>query len=300
MSIVDVVTLIDNPLSYPEGKRYAAILGANPSKGARSPILWNAAFQAHGVDARMLALDVSADRLEPLLQTLEADPLFFGGAIAMPHKEAVARWLNDRVTPETQAIGAVNCLFRDDAGKLKGTNTDGEAALKSFEGTFGSLQGKAVLLLGPGGAGRAVSAFFQEAVGSAGRLFIAGRSTAAKEFVQSIGAYWVDWARRADQLPRVDVLVNCTSLGSGACASESPLTKGQMAALSNHAVVFDVIYQPTPTTLLSIAFARGLQVLDGTAMNLEQAVLAYGYAVPKCHGDGLTRATMETAKRQLG
>ena len=81
-----VATLADNPLAYPEGKPFAAILGANPSRGARSPALWNAAFRAHGVEAEMLPIDVPAERLDALLDVLDATPSFIGGAIAVPHK----------------------------------------------------------------------------------------------------------------------------------------------------------------------------------------------------------------------
>jgi shikimate dehydrogenase len=95
-TFAQVAALASNPLTYPEGKPFAAILGANPSRGARSPLLWNAAFQAHGVDAEMLPLDVSAEGLIPLLDVLDATPTFIGGAIAVPHKEAVARWLGER------------------------------------------------------------------------------------------------------------------------------------------------------------------------------------------------------------
>lgn len=300
MSIAHVVSLIENPISYPQGKRYAAILGASPSKGARSPALWNAAFSAHGVDAKMLAMDIAADRLAMLLQALEADSSFIGGAIAVPHKEAVAQWLGDRITPEAKAIGAVNCLFRDANGRLKGTNTDGEAALQSFEATLGPVGGKKVLLLGPGGAGRAVAAYFQKAVGNnAGRLIVAGRSEAAEQFARRIGATWLEWQQRLSVLPNIDVLINCTSLGSGSHQGESPLAAEELALMPSQAVVFDIVYQPSPTALLALAAGRGLPILDGTIMNLGQAILAYGHAAPEPNGRDATRHAMEAAKKTL-
>lgn len=298
MSFAALTSLIDNSLPDPEGKSFAAILGASPSKGARSPILWNAAFKAQGINAEMLPMDISGERLTALLSTLEANPNFIGGAIAMPHKEAVAKWLNEHLTPEAKAIGAVNCLYRDATGRLRGTNTDGEAARISFEAHFGPLKGRTVLLLGPGGAGKAVAAYFAQAIGSTGRLMIASRRDQEK-FIASLNrAEQIQWDKIDTVLAQVDAVVNCTSIGTAEQVAQSPLTSEQLARLPGHAVVFDIIYQPRPTGLLQWAQSRGLQTLDGLAMNLEQAVLAYGYAAPQPMGKEVTRQAMEAAKKK--
>lgn len=296
----DVAALADNRLTYAEERSFAAILGANPSKGARSPTLWNAAFKAHGVDAEMLPIDIPANRLERLLAVFDAHPNFLGGAVAMPHKEAVARWLGERLTPEAHVIGAVNCLFRGPDGHLMGTNTDGEGALVSFEAKFGPLTGKSVLLMGLGGAGMAVAAFLARAVGPGGRLVLCSRSEVGKTITARLSADWVAWADIATALSGIDVLVNCTSVGAGKQSGLSPLSPGQLAKLSEHAVVFDVIYQPSPSALLSMVHARGLATLDGAAMNLEQAVLAYGHTAPQPKGACGTRTAMEQARQLLG
>ena len=292
----DVAALADNRLIYAEGRRFAAILGAKPSQGARSPALWNAAFRAHGVDAEMLPFDVPVDHLDPSLAALDDNPRFLGGAVAVPHKERVAQWLGRRVTPEAAAIGAVNCLFRDDAGRLVGTNTDGEGARVSFESRFGGAAGRSILVMGTGGAGKAVAAFFRNAVEPNGRLFITGRSREGRHYAERLRCEWVEWCNLAAALPIADVLINCTSVGSGATAGESPVAAGVLVQLPDQALVFDIIYQPTPSALLVLAAARGLSVLDGAAMNLEQAVLAYGHAVPQLKGREVTRAAMDQAR----
>lgn len=297
MSFDAIAALIDNPLSYPEGTRFAAILGASPSKGARSPLLWNAAFKAQGINAQMLPMDVPSDRLVQLLSVLDANPDFIGGAIAMPHKESIARWLGDRLTPEAHAIGAVNCLYRDTAGRLMGTNTDGEGAVVSYEKQVGAVSGKSVLLLGPGGAGKAVAAFMARAVKPEGRVTICSR--APMDHMRLGAASWIDWKCIDILLPAIDILVNCTSVGAAAQIGQSPLSLEQVSKLPAHAVVFDIIYQPSPSALLQLAHQRGLQTLDGTAMNLEQAVLAFGYAVPGGVDISMTRSAMEIAKRTL-
>lgn len=291
------VELVDNLIVYPDSRCYAAILGTSPSKGARSPALWNAAFAAQGIDATMLPFDVSETHLEKLLAALEADPLFLGGAVAVPHKEAVACWLGGRMTPEAQMIGAVNCLYRGADGRLMGTNTDGEGARVSFENQFGSLLGKKVMLLGPGGAGKAVSAFFACAVGMSGQLIISGRSATGQTYANRIGCNWLGWDDLVSALPRMDVLINCTTVGSGASTEGSPVSAALLDLLPHQAIVFDIIYQPSPTVLLNFAARRGLGVLDGTGMNLEQAILAFGHAVSQPKGAEATRSAMEHAKR---
>ncbi len=291
-----VAALADNPLSYAEDRGFAAIVGASPSRGARSPALWNAAFRTHGVDAAMLPIDVPADRLERLLVTLDDNPRFLGGAVAVPHKELVARCLGTRMTPEAAAIGAVNCLFRDGSGRLVGTNTDGEAALVSLDRHCGPLAGRSILLMGPGGAGKAVAAFVRGAVEPNGRLFVAGRSEKGRQYAERLGCEWVEWRNLAAALQVVDVLINCTSIGSGATVGESPVPAGSLAQLPGGAQVFDIIYEPSPSALLMLAAGRGLTVLDGAAMNLEQAVLAYGHAAPQPKGANATRTAMEQEK----
>jgi len=292
--MTDLSSLAGNQIELDGLARYAAIVGTQPSKGARSPTLWNAAFAAHGVNAKMLPVDVTSDNLQQLLGVLDNDATFMGGAIAAPYKEHVAQWLGPRLSAPAARIGAVNCLYRGDDGHLAGTNTDGEAALTSFEATNGPVAGKRVLLLGAGGAGKAVAAYFASALERSGQLTICTRSPAAETFARSISAHWVDWSRLDAQLTNVDVIVNCTSVGWGTAVEESPLNAAQLAQLSQTATVFDIVYQPRPTQLLRSAAARGLRTFDGLAMNLAQAVLAFGYAMPGA-APAITQAAMHAA-----
>ena len=125
--------IINNKVSLNNLDKFAAIIGSQPSKGARSPILWNSAFKAHGLNYLMIPLDVEKNNLFRLLDNLNYDKNFIGGAITTPHKISVAEWLGNKITKESEKIGAVNCLYRNEKGELTGTNTDGEAATISFE-----------------------------------------------------------------------------------------------------------------------------------------------------------------------
>ena len=270
------ISLIENQINIAHLDKYAAIIGENPSNGARSPKLWNTVFDNDGLNYSMVPLDVTKDKIIELLNDLSRDEYFIGGAIAVPYKETVSKWLGENITPEAKKIGAVNCLYRDANGKLQGTNTDGEASLITFENKFESLESKSVMILGVGGAGKAVASYFAT---SANSTIIISRSKEGKEYANKINARWGNWSQIDDHIDIVDVVVNCTSVGFGNQEMVSPLNEKQIAHLKKATIVFDIIYQPLKTKLLEIASNSGISTLNGLEMNLEQAVLAYQYAV---------------------
>jgi shikimate dehydrogenase len=270
------VSLIENQINIAHLEKYAAIIGENPSNGARSPKLWNAAFNKNGLNYSMVPLDVTRDKIIDLLINLSQDDNFIGGAIAVPYKEVVAEWLGENITSEAKKIGAVNCLYRDANGKLQGTNTDGEASLITFKNKFKSLESKSVMILGAGGAGKAVASYFST---SANSTIIISRSEEEKKYADKINVKWGNWSQINDIIDTIDVVVNCTSVGFGDQEMQSPLSEKQIENLKKSTIVFDIIYQPLKTKLLEIADNNGISIFNGLAMNLEQAVLAYQYAV---------------------
>jgi shikimate dehydrogenase len=270
------ISLIENQIDTSHLDQYAAIIGECPSKGARSPKLWNAVFESEKRNCKMLPLDVKKENIINLLNDLNNDKEFIGGAIAVPYKEVVAKWLGDNITPEAKKIGAVNCLYRNSEGVLHGTNTDGEASLVTFKDKFGSLENKSVMVLGVGGAGKAVASYFSS---SSINTIIISRCESDKRYANKIGAEWDSWDEVDNYIRDVDVLINCTSIGFGNQESKSPLNERQIAQIKDSAVIFDIIYQPLKTKLLEMARNRGISTLNGLAMNLEQAVLAYEYTV---------------------
>jgi len=290
-----IQSLIDNPVALDNYSRFAAIIGSHPSTGARSPKLWNAAFVAHNIDCTMIPLDVSEANLVPLLDQLENDPRFIGGAISVPYKELVASYLGIRVDPIAKPIGSINCLFRSDIGEIWGTNTDGEGALVSFLYRFGVIGNRRVVLIGPGGAGKAVAAYFSSASTNKKGFTIVGRNIRGLPFAQSLGVCYIDIQSIADHLDDAEVLINCTSVGGTTSPTESLLSTTDMNLLPPNAIVFDIIYDPRPTLLLQRAQLRGLSTLDGLDMNLQQAVLAFSRAV----SGTITTSSVYTAMSQV-
>jgi len=266
--------LIENQLNF-ANKKFAAIIGENPSSGARSPKLWNAVFKELNLDVSMLPIDVVKKNITKLLEALEDDERFIGGAVAVPYKETIAEYLGGNVSDEAKKIGAVNCLYRNEIGKLCGTNTDGEASITSLKKQFNNRKAK-VLILGAGGAGKAVSAYFFSYFEN---LTIASRSLNGKNYAKRIGAKWILFKEIDNYLSDFDIVVNTTSLGYDLQKDLSPLDKKQILSLRKNCFIFDIIYQPHKTKLLRLAEERGLKILNGLEMNLEQAVIAFNHTV---------------------
>ena len=288
-----------NNVELPECNFYSAILGLNPSKGARSPSLWNSAYREFGIDAEMIPIDVTPENFEKLMGILESDASFVGGAIAAPHKEIAANFVNDRLSPEAKSIGAINCFFRNENGDLCGTNTDGEGSLKSFINKFGDIAKKKILILGIGGTGKAVSAYFASAVKNLNQIYLTSRSNAANKFAKNLGCNSIEWNQLTNILSEIDILINCTNLGSTLNFGHSPLLKNQIELLSTDSIVYDVIYDPDPTPLIKQSRNRNLLNLNGLGMNLEQAVVGFHYSASTSKLD-MDTTQIRNAMRKIG
>ena len=273
--------LIDNDLRINLNQQFAAIIGSNPSKGARSPSLWNAAFKGRKLPIRMIPLDVSPQNLPTLLSKLSELPTFIGGAVAVPHKNTVAEFLSNSITSESLHIGAVNSLFRTNNGQLYGTNTDGEASLIALRNQVGDISGKNILILGAGGAAKAVASYMSNGVGPKGKVFVASRDPSRffyfkeKLKVEDV----IDWSQISSFISKSNIIINCTSIGSELSIDQSPLSDQQLELCQEDMFIYDIIYQPRPTLFLKKSKQNGLKTLDGLNMNLEQAVLAFTYAM---------------------
>lgn len=224
--MTDVVQVIENKgLDLGRTDAYAAILGESPSKGAKSPSLWNRAFRGMDMSCEMHPMDVKKERLRELVQGLRSDSRFIGGAVAVPYKTEIIPLL-DGVEREAEKIGAVNCLYRK-AGKLIGANTDGAGGLLCLEQFLGEpVTGKTVLLLGTGGAGFAMAAYLASAMGPHGTLILSNRSPGPRDrLAERLREKWrvrsLEWPISPQGIEDVEVLVNCSSIGFGALKQDA-------------------------------------------------------------------------------
>ena len=272
--------LVDNKVEIGDFHSLAFIVGATPSQGARSPRLWNAAFQAEGGGSEMSPLDVAQDKVASVLKHLEADPRVIGVAIAAPYKSLAAELYREDLTQAAAQCGSINLLFRSQNNRFVGSNTDGLAAFESLREVEPEVGRKQILLMGCGATGRAVAAVLGEQLG-AERLVIAHRNPAHAEWISRLGATPWEFSKLSQRLGSVDVLINCTTIGWGDNSDKAPLSEAEIGLLPTSSLVFDVIYQPEPTQLLRLAKGRGLRTLSGVRMNLLQASMAFCASNPK-------------------
>ncbi len=265
------------PAQLPE--LVAFIVGANPSNGARSPKLWNAAFRACGIDGVMYPLDVDGANLPTVLQLLKQDSRVIGVAVAAPHKSLVAKTYVEHLSPTSKMSESVNLLYRAKDTKFIGENTDGLAALQSLRRAQMISPSQEILVLGCGATGRSVLSSLLTVV-DAQRIRVAVRGDSAQGWLSGLGLQPIDFASLEHSCAQADLVINCTTVGWGSDADQSPMSEKAIAHLPDNCSVFDVVYQPDVTEFCRIAALRGLRTLGGNEMNFLQAVLAFSLANP--------------------
>lgn len=248
------------------------VLG-DPIAHSLSPLIHNTAFREQGINAVYLPLRVPSDQL---LDTLRAYEFlgFSGYSVTIPHKQAVMEYAQF-VNEASKRIGASNTLFKNARGEWCAANTDYDAGLSSIllgleQKGETSLDGKRVLILGAGGAARAIAL----AVSKAGAaLTITNRSKQrGAELAAEIGCQFVTWENRG--AVSSDVLVNCTPVGMFPEMDETPFAENW---LREDMVVFDTIYNPENTLLIKHARERGCKVVSGIEMFVRQAAAQFKY-----------------------
>lgn len=259
---------------------HTALYGSlgHPIKHIRSPRMHNLAFARLGFDGVYLAFDVDNHNLEDAvkgLRTLNAQ----GFQVTMPNKKAVIPLL-DELSEEARLIGAVN-VVKNSGGQLKGYNTDGMGFVMNLEEQGVEYKGKKAVLLGAGGAGRAVA--IQLALSGLGQLAVFNTTAAkatelAAQIAQSIPAcaaagYAMDEARVLEELQSADLLVDCTPLGMAPRENEAPLAS--LAGVPQRVTVVDIVYDPPQTKLLAMAKANGNRTISGEGMLYCQGMKAF-------------------------
>lgn len=247
--------------------KLAGVIGW-PVAHSLSPRLHGFWLDQNAVDGAYLPLPVAPENLDDALRALPK--LGFRGAnVTVPHKQAAFRAM-DHVSDTARRLAAVNTIVVDADGALHGDNTDGFGFLENLKAGSPALevQDKPVLVVGAGGAARAVVGALVDAGVAEVRLLNRTLSRAA-DLAQDIGGPVrpIAWNDADAGMAGVALLVNTTSLGM---SGHDPLTL-DLAALPLDATVNDIVYNPLRTPLLAAADARGNPVVDGLGMLLHQA-----------------------------
>lgn len=235
-----------------------------------------AAYRHHGLDWRYLSLEVAPKDLADAVRGARAFG-FRGFNCTIPHKIAVIEHL-DGLGTSAELMGAVNCVVRR-GDKLIGENTDGKGFVDSFRVT-GDPKGKRLVILGAGGAARAIAV--EMALAGASGVTIVNRSPArGEELVRLLGencgieADFVPWEGDYRVPEGTDAVINATSIGLYPDVdARVPL---DIDSLGANLVVADVIPNPPKTRLVRDANARGCTVLDGMGMLVNQGCIGFQY-----------------------
>jgi 3-dehydroquinate dehydratase/shikimate dehydrogenase len=248
------------------------VLG-DPVAHSLSPVIHNAAFAATGLNAVYLPIRIFKRRLRESLESLDWLGIR-GYSVTIPHKQGILEKA-DVLDEEVSKIGAANTLFREDNGQWHAANTDYQAALDSLEKGLKdrgdespTIRGKKVLMLGAGGAARAIG---WAMVHGGALLTIANRTVEkAKDLASELGCQFGLWEHRATGY--ADILINCTPMGMHPNVDESPFKEPWFR---EGMIVFDTVYTPENTLLVKQARERECHAISGLEMFTRQGAAQF-------------------------
>jgi len=257
-----------------EGSSIYGVIG-DPVEHSLSPPMHNAAFKKLGLKCIYLPFRVTRRYLKSAMIGMRALNIR-GFNVTTPHKTAVVEFL-DELDEVAQEVGAVNTILNDE-GRLIGYNTDGLGVMRALEEQREDPSDKSIVLIGAGGAGRAIAFTLARRANS---IFILNRTQhravkLAKDVEQRLGkkisARSLTRNSLLEALRDADILINATSVGM------YPRTEQTVAArkvLHSGMVVFDIVYNPLKTQLLSEAEAAGAKTIAGVDMLIHQGAEAF-------------------------
>lgn len=274
--------------------RFCGVIG-NPVEHSLSPAIHNAAFQTLGLDFVYLAWKV--DAIEDAVKGLRALGNFRGASVTIPHKVAALPFLDD-VDATARHIGAINTIVAEN-GRLYGTNTDATGALRALNEGKAALRDEVVLMLGSGGAARAI-AFALAGEAGIRLLHLLGiddqeRRALASDVMQKTGLKVVD-AFLDEQalktaLADARVLIHCTPIGM---SPKTGMSCVPPKLLHPALTVMDIVYNPRETQLLADAKAAGCRTISGLEMFLHQAAAQFELWTGKPAPRQAMRAVLES------
>ncbi|UCH42308.1 MAG: shikimate dehydrogenase [Dehalococcoidales bacterium] len=259
------------------GKTKVCGLIGDPVEHTMSPVIQNAAFRELGLDYVYLPFPVKKEELGKAIAGMRALNIR-GLNVTIPHKVDVLRFL-DKLDPLAEKIGAVNTIVNDD-GFLTGYNTDAAGWLQAMLARGCDPANKKVVVLGAGGASRAISFIMAE---RGAYLVILNRRLELEWAEELAGRISTTFSRetRALELNRVnlietlekaDILVNATSVGMSPDTDQTPVDSD---LLRLDLIVSDIVYNPVKTRLLREAEAAGAKTAGGLEMLVWQGALAF-------------------------
>jgi shikimate dehydrogenase len=233
----------------------------------------NYAFREQGLDYEYNLKEVPPDRLKEAVESLR-EPDVSGANVTIPHKKKIIEYL-DEVTSEACNIGAVNTIIKN-KNTLTGTNTDASGGIRALKEVYEELERAKVVILGAGGASRALSYKLAPKVSELTILNRTGKKAlnlaeylSEKTGAQIIGGGLEELEKR---IKGTDILINATPVGMNPKIECSPVPA---EFLHSDLLVYDLVYNPVETKLLREAKKKGCKILSGVKMLVYQGALAY-------------------------
>jgi 3-dehydroquinate dehydratase/shikimate dehydrogenase len=274
----------------------------NPIAQSLSPFMHNAAFKFYDLNAVYIPFEVKNlnDFVRRMVEkpTCELDWNLRGFSVTMPHKQVIVEHL-DETDDAARAIGAVNTVKIAD-GKLCGFNTDADGFIAPLRNAYGDLRGARVALLGSGGAARACTYALKNE--DANITIFARNLKKAERLAADFDIDLKQFLKTEDQKPKTDfndfdVLINATPLGTkGAFENETPAIAAQ---IENVKLVYDLIYNPFETKLMSEARKKSVPTVGGLAMLVAQGAKQFEIWTEKAAPlREMSRAALRKVKNQ--
>lgn len=257
------------------GKTKLYCIIGNPVEHSLSPVMHNAAFKELNLDFVYVAFTVRKDELKNAIAGARSLQVH-GLNVTMPHKTSIMKHL-DEIDPTAQFIGAINTVLNVD-GKLVGYITDGVGAIKALKENGVSLEGKKLLLLGAGGAAKAIAFHAAQEVEE---LKILNRTAQKaeelaealhKKFDKKVSGNSLSSETIKKELEDTDILVNATSVGMHPDVNQSLVDS---TWLKPDLCVMDIIYNPLETKLAKDAKSAGAKVISGIEMLVYQGAASF-------------------------
>lgn len=251
-------------------KLYGVI--GDPVAHSLSPAMHNDLYEFYSVDATYLAFHVTSEDLQNAVKGFKVNNIA-GLSVTVPHKTTIMSYLDD-IDPLAEAIGAVNTIVNEN-GRLVGYNTDGTGFLEGIKKELTSLTDKKMLLIGAGGAARAI--YFTMAQAGLKNIDIANRTISQAEYLVENcpfpeNSQVLSLKEAEEQLSNYDLIVQTTTIGMHPEVEFSPIS---MENIKPTAFVSDIIYSPFETKILREAKQKGARIQNGLPMFVNQGALQF-------------------------
>jgi len=267
---------MNDRLSVNFNTKVCAVIG-NPVSHSLSPAIHNAGYAELGLD--FIYLPCQVEDVAGMLAGMRAMHNFRGLSVTIPHKVEAMKHV-DEVVAADRVIGSINTIVKQEDGRLVGLGTDGPGALKALNDAGATLDGRKVVMLGCGGAARAIAFTLAQQTSLAqlqlldiNEAMLIGLCDDLRTHTAApIVANHLNEATLAAAMGEADVVVHCTPIGMHP-KEDASLVPAELFRAGQ--TVFDIVYNPLETRLLREAKARGLTTISGVEMFINQAVLQF-------------------------